>query len=139
MTISTSSTACTVVPGTTSIPALRVCTMSASSITVASIIPIAIIVVSAVRSRRLCRLGDIAFPQKFIDLFQLVSHSLKSQMHLKLVTSSRWRGGTFPAKWSARRLSLSSRDKYAPQTSQTCSFDCDPLGSWFVRSSRYEG
>src|SRR5271155_2549224 len=63
-------------------------------------------------------------------------------MHLLLVSRSRGflgRECTFPAKWSARRLSLSSRDRYAPQTSQTCSFDCDPLGSWLFRSSRCEG
>lgn len=60
-------------------------------------------------------------------------------MHLQIRTmlkGSMLEQVTFPAKWSASRLSLSSRDRYAPQTSQTCSFDCDPLGSWFVRSSR---
>ena len=59
-------------------------------------------------------------------------------MHLfsKLVVKN---GGmdTFPAKWSARRLSLSRRERYAPQTSHTWSFDCEPAGSWFVRRSRY--
>ena len=52
-----------------------------------------------------------------------------------LEQSRRTRGATFPAKWSASRLSLSRRERYAPQTSQTCNFDCAPLGSWFVRSS----
>ena len=43
----------------------------------------------------------------------------------------------FPKKWSANRRSLSSRLRYAPQTSQTCSFwwPDGPEVSWrFLRS-----